>query len=174
MKRTGFKKLSFEEIKRRKQKQKDKNKLEKNRFKRYIKSLPKILEKISHDFVRKRDSISGEIKKGYCCCCKRMFEGSNFQAGHYIPSSTGGILLRYHPQNMHGQCAGCNMFYRQEEVKTQYADFMYSKYGAEKIKTFRQLQNTMGKKDKYFFETMISLYQEGDETEIINFLESYL
>lgn len=141
---------------------------------RYIKSLPKKLEKISHDYIRKRDSIQLYDKKGYCCCCKKLQEGQHFQAGHYIPSSTGGVLLRYHPQNMHGQCSGCNMFYRQEEVKTQYADFMYQKYGAEKIKRLRELQRINAQRDKFFFESMIELYKTGNEEEIIKFLESYL
>ena len=191
MKQNGFKKVIYADYlakkiakdkerllrKRETLKMRKELKKEKKRAKKYIESLPKKLEKISHDHVRKRDSITEFEIKGYCCSCKKLAEGASFQAGHYRPSGGSGILLRYHPWNMHGQCSGCNMWVRQETVKPEYAEFMHRRYTPEQLQEMHDMKNSRSLKiqaDKYFYETMIDLYKAGDEIAIVNFLRSYL
>ena len=51
-------------------------------------------------------------KYGNTCftCGKTGLEGSNYQTGHFIPSSTCGAYLRYDLRNLRPQCARCNLF----------------------------------------------------------------
>lgn len=136
-----------------------------------VKSLAKRLEKVSHDFVRRRDSDNDYQIAGKCFDCGRWVEGQQFQAGHWIPSSHGGALLRYHPQNMHGQAGGCNMKYNQEYVKINYTFKMVEKYGEKRVSEIRALKNKTVKADSIFYSRLIELYEEGNEKSIIKFLE---
>ena len=186
MKNSGFKRRSYDEMlikkatskaktaAKKKVKSKDGTVLAKPKL-RPIKLLKKDLYTISHDFVRERDSIPGEKKKGYCCSCGKYEEGHLFQAGHYRTSGGNGALLRYHPQNMHGQCRDCNCSrYNQENVKVEYARFMHSKYSHAELEQMRSMKQKTINANRYFYETMIALYKEGDESEIIKFLNGYL
>lgn len=130
------------------------------------------LEKVSHDFIRKRDSISPDEIKGYCFDCGKLAEGQQFQAGHWQPSGSCGALLRFHPHNMNGQSGGCNCGYRQEQVKINYTMAMIRKYGHEYVEQLRQLKNKSIKADIIFYERMIELYEEGDEEKITDYLHS--
>lgn len=130
------------------------------------------LEKLSHDFVRHRDSVSPEEIKGYCFDCGKLCEGQQFQAGHWQPSGSCGAVLRYHPHNMHGQSGGCNCGYRQEQVKINYTMRMIDKYGKEYVDFLMRLKNKSIKADILFYEKLISLYEEGDEENISNYLNN--
>lgn len=45
-----------------------------------------------------------------CYTCDRLLdEPSKAQTGHFIPSSTGGALLRYNLNNLRIQCYNCNI-----------------------------------------------------------------
>jgi hypothetical protein len=139
-----------------------------------VKKAKKVLEKLSHDFVRRRDSQnqndSVEVG-GKCFDCGKLAFGSDFQCGHWIPSGSGGALLRYHPQNMHGQASGCNCGYNQEQVKINYTLAMIKKYGQERVEKLRQLKNKSIKADILFYLKLIELYEKGNEQDIINYLE---
>lgn len=65
-------------------------------------TLRKKLWKVCSYYIRARDG-------GVCFTCGRQSEGSGYHAGHYIPSSVGGIALRYDERNIHGQCYHCNI-----------------------------------------------------------------
>lgn len=130
------------------------------------------VEKASHDFVRKRDGIDGEIR-GYCFDCGKYAEGQQFQAGHFEPSGSCGAILRYHPHNMHGQRGGCNMKERQESVKIDYTMKMIKVYGKKRVDEIRSLKNRTIKADDIFFGELLKLYNEGDEEKIVSFLENY-
>lgn len=136
-----------------------------------IKRAKKELEIISHTHVRKRDSVKKEVIGGYCFDCGTYTEGQHFQAGHFETSGGHGAILRYHPDNMHGQASGCNMKHQQERVKINYTIKMIEKYGMERLEQIRQLNNKSVKADIIWYETMIELYKEGDEKKIIDFLE---
>lgn len=137
-----------------------------------IKKLKKELEKISHDFIRKRDSINDFEIGGLCFDCGKLCYGQQFQAGHFEPSGSCGAILRYHPHNMHGQSGGCNCGYRQEQVKINYTMSMIRKYGKKYVDKLRLLKNKTIKADVIFYQTMIDLYKVGDEKKIIKYLES--
>ena len=67
------------------------------------KTLPKLkaeLQKIFNEYIRKRD----EGKP--CISCGLM---KPLQAGHYYPVQ-GYDGLRFNEDNVHGECAGCNLF----------------------------------------------------------------
>ncbi len=84
-----------------------KKKLKKDLMPARVKSAKNKLYKLSHTYIRERDSVQSGIIAGKCCSCGALCEGGNFQAGHYEPDATGGALLRYHPHNMHGQGGYC-------------------------------------------------------------------
>lgn len=132
----------------------------------------KELEKVSHEYVRRRDGIDGEIR-GYCFDCGMYAEGQQFQAGHFEPSGSCGALLRFHPHNMHGQRGGCNMKYQQERVKIDYTFAMLRKYGKEYVDFLRSLKNKTIKADDVFYSTLLQLYKEGDEKKIVDYLHSF-
>lgn len=147
-----------------------KTKLKRDLMPNRIKKAIKDLEKLSHDFVRRRDSINDYEIKGHCIDCGKLAEGSQFQAGHWLPSGSSGALLRFHPYNIHGQHAGCNCGYNQEKVKIDYTLVMIQRYGDETVSKLRQLKNKSIKADILFYIDMINLYNQGNEQEIVDYL----
>lgn len=143
------------------------NKVSKNEVKKTIAKLVKI----SHDFIRHRDSTQEYELKGKCFDCGKIAEGQHFQCGHFIPDSVGGAILRFHPHNMHGQASGCNMSFVQERVKIDYTFAMIKKYGKTRVEKLRQLKNKTIKADIIFYNKMIELYEQGDEQDIVYYLE---
>ena len=139
-----------------------------------IKRAKKELTLISHTFVRKRDSINKNKIGGYCMSCGKYCEGSDFQAGHWEPDSTGGALLRYHPQNMHGQGGYCCNINRhgQQRMGNDYTLKMIERYGLKRVNELRKLKYKSIKADILFYERMIELYRAGNEQDIIDYLES--
>lgn len=138
-----------------------------------IKRAKKRLVELSHTFVRNRDSNVKGIVAGFCCTCGKYCEGGNFQAGHYEPDSTGGVLLRFHPHNMHGQggyCCNINK-HGQQKMANEYTFYMIRKYGAERVEEIRKLKQKSIRGDILFYEKMIELYEKGDEQDIVDFLE---
>lgn len=139
--------------------------------KQQLDSAKKKLEEVSHKYIRDRDSIG---RVGMCIDCKKVYTRSSLQCGHFVPDRAGNILLRYHPHNMHGQFSGCNMKVVQERVKINYTLTMIDLYGREYVdKLINMIDLGRGMKvDLSFYETMIKLYEEGDEKKIVNYLES--
>lgn len=137
-----------------------------------IKKAKKELVELSHTFIRRRDSRRSDIIAGNCFDCGKWVEGRDFQCGHWIPDSVGGALLRYHPMNMHGQASGCNCGYNQEMVKIRYTQAMCRLYGESRCNELVGLKNRTIKADILFYLKMIELYKNGNEEEIINYLES--
>lgn len=134
--------------------------------------LAKELEKISHDYIRRRDSKDKDFIGGNCFDCGVWCEGANFQCGHFEASGASGALLRYHPFNMHGQFSGCNMHYSQERVKIAYTLKMVDKFGREYVDYLRSLRHKTIKADSIFYSKMIDLYTAGDEKAIVAYLDS--
>ena len=65
-------------------------------------TLPKLIkkaEKVFNAWIRDRDKDKGCIS----CGAKVVHAGHYFSAGHYSG-------LRFDETNVHGQCAGCNVF----------------------------------------------------------------
>lgn len=139
-----------------------------------VKKIKKELEIVSHRYIRERDSVAVGVIAGNCCTCGKWCEGSNFQCGHYEPDSTGGALLRYHPRNMHGQGGYCCNINRhgQQRMGNEYTMFMIRKYGLDYVNRLRALKNRTIKADIIFYQTLLELYKQKDEEEIVNYLET--
>lgn len=142
-----------------------------------VKRIVTELEKVSHDFIRHRDSDEqnkhAETFGGNCFDCGMYDEGQYFQAGHFEPSGANGARLRYHPHNMHGQRGGCNMKQRQEFVKINYTLAMIRKYGQDYVYKLKALKNKPLKADIIFYSKLLGLYKAGNEDDIVEFLENY-
>lgn len=169
MKRTSFKKMSFEEakLKLRKplQRAKKVSKLKGNKPKVVtITKLKKQLWKEVSDFIRDRD--------GYVCFTSGVkVTGSNAHCGHMYPSSVGGVLLRYHPYNLACQSyvenihhSGNGAVFYQKAVE---------KYGTEEMDKLKYLKNCSAQGDRQFYSNLIELYKEGDEKEIVKYLNGF-
>lgn len=184
MKRSGFRRPTYAEAIEKQQMARE-NKIAKPKSKKVgkngellmpyrIKKAKEKLVELSHTHIRRRDSVNEGDIAGYCFDCGEYAEGRFFQAGHFEADAVGGALLRYHPHNMHGQSAGCNMKQVQERVKINYTIKMIDKYGREYVNSLRLLKQKSIKADIIFYERMIELYEIGDEEEIINYLESLI
>ena len=119
--------------------------------------------------------MSNHIKqrdRKICFTSGKPVEGSNCHCGHGIPSAVGGALTRYHPFNLHVQSYHENInlggnggeYYRRQ----------VEKYGQEAVNKLYELKNHSIQADRYFYLTLIDLYREGDELEIIKFLQSHI
>lgn len=73
------------------------------------KTLPKLIkecQEICNKYIRLRDSQNGYFK---CISCGQIKNYYEMQAGHFheVGKSSG---LRFEPDNIHGECSGCNLF----------------------------------------------------------------
>jgi len=95
------------------------------------------------EWIKKRD-------KNTCYTCGAKAEGYGCHAGHFIPKAAGGLALYFHPDNVHVQCARCNLFLAGNQ-------YVYGqKLGAEKVAELYKLQNAVVK--DYPFEAEIERY----------------
>ncbi len=106
---------------------------------------------IFSEYIKLRD---GTI----CITCMKRCEGSGRHAGHFIPSSVGGAILRYHENNVHVQCFRCNIHLG--GWGERYAEIMEARYGRTFVEGLRQLMNTTIKADSIFYEEKIKEYTE--------------
>ena len=84
-------------------------------------------------FIRARD-------KGVCITCGRGgFQGSGYHAGHFIPSAACGVALRYHEQNVWGQCFNCNI--NLGGWGERYAEVLEKRLGRRELQKLRRLRN---------------------------------
>ena len=170
LKRTSFKKLTFEQAKLKLKTRSVKPKKARTRIKKQkvksISFLKKKLWKIVSQKIRERD-------KFICQTSGLQVSGSNAHCGHMYPSSVGGILLRYHPHNL-----GCQSYVENIHHSGNGAVYFQKyteKYGVQAMNKLKELKNASAQADRHFFETMIDMYEEFElyESEIIKFLESY-
>ena len=113
-------------------------------------------------FIRNRDNMT-------CFTSGVKVEGSNCHCGHGIPSSVGGVLLRYHPLNLHVQSYVENIHHSGNGG--EYYRRSVQKYGQDTVDRLYALKNKSVKADKYFYQTLIDLYKKGNQQEIIDFIE---
>lgn len=130
-----------------------------------ISKLKKQLWEVIKVYVRERD-------QSICWTSGVKVEGSNRHVGHGIPSSVGGGLLRWHPLNLHVQSYVENI-HHSGNGGVYYRNCV-AKYGQDKMDKVYELKNHTVQIDRYFLNTLIDLYKQGNEEEIIKFLESYI
>lgn len=167
MKRTGFKKPTLAQIKAKQALKRQKLPLKRKQKPKLtpISKLKKQLWEVIKLYIRERDNST-------CFTSGVKVEGSNRHVGHLIPSSVGGVLLRYYPLNLHIQSYVENIHHSGNGAI--YYRNAVAKYGQEKIDKMFELKNHSAQADRYFYTSMIDLYKQGNEEEIIKFLESYL
>mgnify|MGYP003404853849 CR=1 FL=1 len=170
MKSKGFKKLSYEEAllkvktKPRRAKTPPKKKAKKAKLPS-ISKLKKQLWEVIKVYIRERD-------QSICWTSGVKVEGSNRHVGHGIPSSVGGGLLRWHPLNLHVQSYVENI-HHSGNGGVYYRNCV-AKYGQEKMDKVYELKNHTVQIDRYFLNTLIDLYKQGNQEEIIKFLEGFV
>lgn len=94
-------------------------------------SIPKLVKKLDDIFqmyIRERDGWK-------CCTCGKYIlkDKTNMHAGHFI--SRKHYSTRWDEQNVHAQCAGCNLkqSFGDIETITKYESFLKLKYGGQII-----------------------------------------
>jgi len=169
MKKTSFKRMSFEEAKLKLKTRSPKPKINRRTIKKpklkSISSLKKTLWKLVSDYIRERDNY-------LCRTCGRHGAGSQIHAGHFIPNASGGALLRYHPENIYAQCYHCNINLGGDGAN--YYRILELQYGQAMIRKLFNLKLHSIQADRYFYVTLIELYKRKDHNEIVKFIESYI
>lgn len=130
-----------------------------------ISKLKKQLWEVVKVYIRERD-------KSTCWTSGVVVEGSNRHVGHGIPSSVGGGLLRWHPLNLHIQSYVENI-HHSGNGGVYYRNCI-SKYGQEAMDKVYELKNHTVQVDRCYLNTLIELYKQRDQKEIIKFIESHL
>lgn len=82
-----------------------------------------------------------KLRDGPTCwtCGKKGLVGSDFQGGHFIRDSVGGVILRYDENNIHPQCMSCNIFKGGNEG--EYTMKMLDEYGKEFVEEMFRLKH---------------------------------
>lgn len=118
MKRTGFKKKTYDEalkasvlksksrndisIKKSKNVRPRASQVAKTRVIVSIRSLKKKLWSVFSKYIRERDKYT-------CICCGKVAKGGAMHAGHFITGATCSPLLYFDDTNVHAQCYHCNI-----------------------------------------------------------------
>lgn len=94
-------------------------------------SLPKWkkeLWKVFAEYIKKRD-------KYRCFTCGKKVSKGDAHAGHFIPAGACGLELYFHEDNVHCQCAKCNLFLQGNQ-------YIYGqKLGKKKVKELKEILN---------------------------------
>lgn len=110
--------------------------------------LKKELWKYFSLYIRQRD--------GYrCFTCDKFAMGSGMHCGHFIPSSLGGLGLRYDETNCHAQCMRCNV--NLSGNWPAYRERMIKKYGEEYVKSLEARRHEIVK--DFDYEAAIEKYK---------------
>lgn len=94
----------------------------------------KQLDKVFSEYIRRS-------KPPICVTCGKRDEWKNLQNGHYY--SRGKLPTRWHEDNCHVQCVGCNVF--KSGNYTEYALYMLQTYGEGKLRELHTLANSTEK-----------------------------
>lgn len=119
------------------------------------KSLPKLLrdaERVFNSFIRQRDSDGEWFTCINCGLTKRIDE---LQAGHLIPVKNCSFL-RFHPDNVSGECAGCNKY---DDAKVRYTMNLIKKIGIERVQWLVDNKRAGKKWDRQELEEIINRYK---------------
>ncbi len=122
-------------------------------------------EKMKSDIRKLKDTLWElcrriiKTRHGNVCytCGARGLEGSNWHIGHCIPSSVGGVLLRYNLDNFRPQCASCNIW-----KSGNGAIFMRKlliDLGEARVDAMIALKNQSVKADKWWYQSQIQAYE---------------
>lgn len=125
MKRSGFKRKTYEQvltIKKSKKTAKNGNFKRSRGSKKTIPKLKKELWTLFSRYIRERDKYT-------CFTCGKIASGSAMHAGHFITGATCSASLYFDERNVHAQCYHCNLNLSGNWVI--YEQKMIDKYGQE-------------------------------------------
>lgn len=120
----------------------------KKKKKKSLSSLKKELWRYFSTYIKHRDNWR-------CFTCNSFVSGQNAHAGHFVPSSVGGISLRYNEDNVHCQCYRCNIHLGGNYVT--YRERMVGLYGEKKVREIEQSRHNITK--DFDYEEAITTYK---------------
>jgi hypothetical protein len=118
-------------------------------------TLPRLTEKaqkVFNAYIRQRDSKDGFFT---CISCFKTFPVESMNAGHYVPVK-GGSFLRFHEDNVNGECQRCNGF--DEFHLVGYRKHLLLKIGKKRVEWLENNRNKVHKWDRGDLEDIITLY----------------
>lgn len=118
-------------------------------------TLPKLTEKAQKVFnawIRSRDSKDSYFT---CISCFKTLPTESMNAGHYVPVK-GGSFLRFHEDNVNGECQRCNGF--DEFHLIGYRKHLLLKIGKKRVQWLEDNRNKVYKWSKSELENIINNY----------------
>jgi len=119
------------------------------------KSIPELLELaqiVFNRWIRRRDSFDGMFN---CISCDEWLSVSVMDAGHYFPTTYSA--LRFHEDNVHGECAVCNRM--DDKHLVRYSVNLLNKIGPERFKWLEDHRHDEKKWDRDEFNEIIRKYK---------------
>jgi len=118
-------------------------------------TLPRLTEKaqkVFNAYIRQRDSKDGYFT---CISCFKTLPVESMNAGHYVPVK-GGSFLRFHEDNVNGECQRCNGF--DEFHLVGYRKHLLLKIGKKRVEWLENNRTKVHKWDRGDLEDIITLY----------------
>ena len=118
-------------------------------------TLPRLTEKaqkVFNAYIRQRDSKDGYFT---CISCFKTLPVESMNAGHYVPVK-GGSFLRFHEDNVNGECQRCNGF--DEFHLVGYRKHLLLKIGKKRVEWLENNRTKVHKWDMADLEDIITLY----------------
>jgi len=115
-------------------------------MKKNLQRLLKRAQQVFNKWIRERDKFEP------CISCGQYKE---LQVGHYVPVK-GGSYLRFHEDNVHGECAGCNGF--DDFHLVGYRKNLIKKIGIEKVEWLEANRRKVYKWSQSELEQIIKKY----------------
>lgn len=116
--------------------------------------LLKKAEKLVNEYIRLRDSQDGFFT---CIACLKVLPVSSMNAGHFIPVSKSSNL-RFHEDNISGECQGCNCFDRSHLVG--YTLNLIKKIGQERVDWLQANRHIVKRWNKSELLEVIETYKQ--------------
>jgi hypothetical protein len=114
-----------------------------------LKSLKNRAWKLMSEWVRRKDADEGGTTR--CVTCRTPIYWKEAQAGHFVSGRTNAVL--FHPDLVHVQCVGCNIF--RGGNYAAYTLYMLDLYGREKVEEFLSLRRKAVKLTRQDLEQLI-------------------
>ena len=118
-------------------------------------TLPRLTEKaqkVFNAYIRQRDSKDGHFT---CISCFKTLPVESMNAGHYVPVK-GGSFLRFHEDNVNGECQRCNGF--DEFHLVGYRKHLLLKIGKKRVEWLENNRTKVHKWNRTDLEDIITLY----------------
>lgn len=126
-------------------------KVTKKKTQRTLPQDKKFTQKIVNRYIRWRDEYSPCISD----------KGKTEDAGHFIAQGSSGFL-RYHPDNIHGQCRSCNQYKHGNLIN--YRIGLVERVGEERVKWLEANREKLHKYTREQLEAIRTACKEGTYT----------